>query len=218
MKTIGDAALRRALAAYRRMPPGARLHNWVRALTCPFPRIETFVPREGDICDLGCGHGLFSIYLALRSPGRRVAGYDLDGEKISIARRAARGVPNVSFEEADILAQELVPCDAAALTDVLYLMDDAAQDRIIARCHALLREGGTLVVHTSDTRPRWKYRWALGQELLAVKLLGITRGRTLNFRPAGELEAVFDRVGFTTRMERLDRGYPYPHILFACVK
>jgi len=215
---IRDAVLRRTLAAYREMPPGARLHNYVRALTCPFPLIEPFVPREGAICDLGCGHGLFSIYLALRSPARRIIGYDLDEGKIELARRAARGIPNVSFSVADAREVEVAPCDAVVLLDVLYLMDDAAQDRLIARGHALLRRGGVLVVHTSDTRPRWKYRWARGQETLAVRLFGITRGQTLNFRPAKELAVVFDRLGFHTRMEKTDRGYPYPHLLFACMK
>ena len=90
---IRDAVLRRTLAAYREMPPGARLHNYVRALTCPFPLIEPFVPREGAICDLGCGHGLFSIYLALRSPARRIIGYDLDEVEESAARARLASLP-----------------------------------------------------------------------------------------------------------------------------
>jgi len=57
-KTTIDMA-RKALALYYDFPLMVRFHNYVRYKTCPFFRIEPFVPREGKIYDLGCGHGFF---------------------------------------------------------------------------------------------------------------------------------------------------------------
>ena len=68
MQARKDTPMRQALSLYNNTPPLVRMHNYVRRATCPFDRIAGFVPAEGTICDLGCGHGLFSIYLALSLP------------------------------------------------------------------------------------------------------------------------------------------------------
>ena len=48
--------------------------------------------------------------------------------------------------------------DAIAILDVLYLLPPAQKREILARCRALLAPGGTLLLKTNDTSPRWKYR------------------------------------------------------------
>ena len=196
----------------------ARLHGYIRYKTCPFDRIEPFVPQDRIICDLGCGHGLFSIYLALLSDRRKVIGYDLSEEKINIARNAGRNIPNVEFHQGNILTKELQVCDAIMLLDVLYLISYEKQEEIIERCCEHLRPGGLLVVKTTDKRPRWKYLWAYSQEMLAVKLLGITMGHRLYFRHRKEFSRILNKAGFGVRIERIDKGYIYPHIMFICKK
>ena len=49
------------------------------------------MPAVGRVLDIGCGHGLFSIYLGLMSPDRDVLGVDIDARKLVIARGAASG-------------------------------------------------------------------------------------------------------------------------------
>jgi len=210
--------MHKALSCYRDFPVMARLHNRIRHWTCPFSRIEPYVPRGGVIYDLGCGHGLFSLFLALSSGERIIEGYDLSEEKIGVAREAARDVPNAEFRQADILEQELGTCDAVVILDVLYLIPYVKQEEIISRCRELLRPGGLLLIKTTDKRPRWKYLWAYFQEILAVKLLGITMGHELYFRESGDFVGLLERLGFRVRVERIDRGYPYPHVMFVCTK
>lgn len=79
----------RAVSAYDGAPPGDRLHVRVRWLTCPFPALEREVPLAGDVVEVGCGHGLLSLYLAACSPARRVVGVDVDAAKLDLARAAA---------------------------------------------------------------------------------------------------------------------------------
>ena len=76
-------------AAYRDAPRQERLHVAGRWRTCPFAAVEPHVPKAGRIMEIGCGHGLFSLYLALQSPERSVTGVDVDADKIPVARRAA---------------------------------------------------------------------------------------------------------------------------------
>ena len=41
-----------------------RLHVWIRVKTCPFLEIEKLIPKDGQIIDYGCGHGVFSHILS----------------------------------------------------------------------------------------------------------------------------------------------------------
>lgn len=195
------------------MPFMVRAHNFVRQATCPFARIERLVPAAGTIHDLGCGHGLFSLYLALSSSRRQVIGYDLSEEKIAIARKAAASVRNVAFHSADILRASPGRCDTVVLLDVLYLIDYPRQEQIIERSLNALSPGGTMVIKTTDTSPRWKYLISYAQEFLAVRMLGITLGKGLYFRSRDEYAAILARYGSESSTHRIDKGYLHSHTI-----
>ncbi|MER7071097.1 methyltransferase [Terrabacter sp. NPDC000476] len=57
----------------------------------------------GDLLDIGCGWGPISITLALRSPGARVWGVDVNRRSLDLARTnaAAAGVSTATFCEPD---------------------------------------------------------------------------------------------------------------------
>ena len=78
------------------------LFCWLRYWHSNVPGIEAHVPTEGTILDLGCGHGVLANYLALRSPRRRVLGFDLSEHRIAIARSVA--LPNAEFHCQDLFA------------------------------------------------------------------------------------------------------------------
>ncbi|MCX6340303.1 MAG: class I SAM-dependent methyltransferase [Candidatus Aureabacteria bacterium] len=218
MSTRSSHRMPEILLHYHGLPLAARLHNKIRYLTCPFDRIEPLVPAAGSIYDLGCGHGLFSLYLALTSARRTVIGCDISEDKISIARQAARNIHNVEFRHVDILNFALLPAEAILLIDVLYLFSPGDQDRIIGACYTNLKPGGLLLVKTTDTSPRWKYAWAYAQEVLAVKILGITNGQRVQFRSQEEFAKIFSALHLHVHVERIDNGYLHPHILYVCRK
>jgi 2-polyprenyl-3-methyl-5-hydroxy-6-metoxy-1,4-benzoquinol methylase len=209
-----DAAARAALRAYRTAPLADRAHVLVRWLTCPFPPVVEALPTEGRVLEVGCGHGLFSGYLAQRSPGVRVHGVDIDAGKIAVAKRAERP-GRVDFAVGTSGSVPEGPWDGVVLVDVLYLLDEGAQRALLEACAAVLAPGGVLVVKDMATRPRWKARWNAMQEALSVRVLKITAGSPeFAFVDADERARWLVAAGLRdVRARRLDRGRVHPHHL-----
>jgi 2-polyprenyl-3-methyl-5-hydroxy-6-metoxy-1,4-benzoquinol methylase len=209
-----EDAFREVMALHRDSPPKARGQMTVRFRTCPFERIEQRVPRAGKILDLGCGHGLFSTYLALCSKERTVVGVDIDDAKIAIARRATAALePRLSFRNdiAAALAEDRYA--AIVIVDVLYLLPAEAQQDLLKRATAAVQPGGSLLVKEMAARPRWKFAWNRMQETAAVRLLKITRGAGLHFVTADAYRRWMIESGLTVFDHPLHRGYLHPHHL-----
>lgn len=202
------------LARYAEEPLGTRLHTRVRWRSCPFEDVAEAVPRGGRVLEIGCGHGLFSTYLALDDLTRTVVGTDVDGDKIRAAQRAATGLGNLSFAPAATGELPDGPWDAIAVVDVLYLIDRAGERSLLHEAARRLVPGGVLVVKEMGTAPRWKFRWMALQEKLSVQVLRITEGHDLTFVPPDEIGAWMAEAGLVDVSHRhLDAGHLHPHHL-----
>ncbi|MCU1618456.1 MAG: Methyltransferase type 12 [Modestobacter sp.] len=209
-----DRAARAAIAAYRGAPPGDRLHVLVRWLSCPFPPVVDVLPQTGRILEVGCGHGLFSTYVAQRVPGVEVHGVDIDADKIAVATRSTAS-GRLSFAVAESGVLPAGPWDAVVLVDVLYLLDEAGQRALLESCAAVLAPGGVLVVKDMSTRPRWKAWVNRAQETLSVRVLRITAGSAhFAFVEPDQRARWLQAAGLLdVRSRRLDRGRAHPHHL-----
>lgn len=213
----------RALDCFRWAPAADRLHTRIRWASCPFAAVAAEVPAAGDVLELGCGHGLFSIHLALTGPDRRVTGCDIDTAKLVVARRAAEVAAGagaaVAFAEAPAGKPPAGPWAAVAIVDVLYLLDPEAQRQVLVDAAAVLAPGGLLVVKEMADRPGWKVRWNQVQETLAVKVLRITEGATISMVPPPTMASWLTDAGLDVTTSRpLDRGYLHPHHLLVARK
>jgi 2-polyprenyl-3-methyl-5-hydroxy-6-metoxy-1,4-benzoquinol methylase len=205
---------RRVLSLYKDSTLVTRAHVRVRWATCPFEAVAAEVPASGRILEVGCGHGLLSLLLAVTSAARDVHGIDVDEDKLDAARAAAvRADVTASFEA--VHGGELPdgPWDGIAIVDVLYLLDADAQRALLASCAERLAPGGSLIVKEMAPVPKWKAAWNHAQEVAAVKLLGITEGSELTFLPPAELAAAMAGAGLDVRERPLHRHYPHPHHL-----
>ena len=205
---------RDVLSLYRRAPLQVRAHVLVRWATCPFRAVAAELPESGSILEVGCGHGLLSLHLALTSAGRKVTGIDVDRDKLDAATAAADRVGlAAAFEAVEGADLPEGPWDGIAIVDVLYLLDAGAQRALLRACAERLAPGGVLAVKEMAPVPRWKARWNVVQETAAVKLLGITAGEELTFLPPLELASAMAEGGLEVRDRPLHRGYPHPHHL-----
>jgi 2-polyprenyl-3-methyl-5-hydroxy-6-metoxy-1,4-benzoquinol methylase len=208
----------RALDCFRWAPRADRLHTRIRWASCPFEAVAAELPTEGRVLELGCGHGLFALHLALTGPARQVFGSDIDVDKIGVARRAAtvaaEAGATVTFDVAPAGRPPAGPWAGIAIVDVLYLLPVEQQRQVLADAAAELAPGGVLVVKEMADRPRWKARWNRWQEQLAVRVLRITEGATIVVRPPEELAAWLTEAGLEVTTSRaVDRHYLHPHHL-----
>ena len=226
-----DAAGRAALAAYAEQCAAVRVHARVRWFSAPFPAIASALPDTGRVLEIGCGHGLFSVYAALGSSARAVHGVDIDRDKIAVARMVAdRVAGDLEFDLAPSGSIAPGPWDAIVVVDMLYLLPAAQQRRLLTEAAGELAPGGRLVIKEMGRTPRWKAAWNTTQETLAVSVLGITerasapggpspatgRRRTLarfEFVAPEVMAGWLTDTGLDTWSRRLDRGRIHPHHL-----
>jgi len=205
------------LGAYRGAPAAARLHTAVRWVSVPLPTLEPAVPDMGPILDFGCGHGLTSLLLAVRGPRRSIHSVDVDEGKLAHAAAAARrlGVADrIRFEH---VARDWQPASSSyegvVVVDVLYLLGRQAALSTLGSLAQAVSPGGTLVVKEMAATPRWKHALATGQEQLAVRLLSLTAGATVDLVPEAELARTMAAHGLRVERRSLHRGYLHPHLL-----
>lgn len=217
MRGPTTASARAAVEAFADAPRGDRFHVRFRWWTCPFPALEREVPLSGSILEVGCGHGLLSLYLALASPARDVLGVDIDADKIALAARAAA---NPAAARAHVRFMTVGPgefadgaFDAIVIADVLYLLPAAAREALLDACAAHLAPGGVLVLKETDRLPRWKGALTVAQELVSTRLLRITEGEQVEFASPGVFAARLASAGLDVRARRIDAGYLHPHYL-----
>jgi len=108
----------------------------------------------GDVVELGCGYGTFTLPLARRIAGS-VHAFDIDGAMLErTAMRAAQaGIKNIVVTHRDVLAQGYgLPdetCDAGLLFNILHCESPIDLLRETAR---VVCPGGTLAVIPLENR------------------------------------------------------------------
>jgi len=205
----------RLLDAYAGAPWRERVHVYGRWRSCPFAALAAHVPASGRILDVGCGHGLLSLHLALGAGGLRLSEVAIDAEKIEIARRAATtaGVTNTEFAVAQPGDRPAGEWDAITIVDILYLLGpDGAADMVAAAAGALA-PGGVLLVKEMALEPRWKYQLTRFQELVATRVVRITEGEHLALVAPDAIAGGMAGAGLDVTHHRLDGGRLHPHHL-----
>ena len=207
------STVRHLASCYRDTRLPTRLHVYGRWLLCPFNRILEHLPRDTAHLDVGCGHGILLTLMRRAHPHQVLKGIDTSHQKIEQVRYVTS--PNMSFEVSAIEDVERASCDSLSVVDVLYLLSPSQLSGFLRACYVALRPNGMLVVKETSQTPYWKFILTFFQEIFAIKIFRITKGRHVVIRPAKAIAAALVEAGFTPPMvQRIDRGYPYPHTLF----
>lgn len=202
-----------AIAGYSGLTLTERFYLWVRSRSCPLERVCAEVPASGRILDIGAGSGLLARMLAAESPQRSVLAIDPDPRKIRFANKGSR-LPNLVFEPRDPALP--LPCesfDCILLVDVLYLLPPSEQRSLLEAAARCLVDGGRIIAKTMDTRKRVKIAWDRAQELISIKLIGLTKGSGTFHVAPDVMRRWFEESGLAVREIPIDRGFVHPHLL-----
>jgi SAM-dependent methyltransferase len=177
--------------------------------------IGQYLPASGDVLDLGCGFGLFSLYYAQLLPRLRLHGVDLDARRIAIAREAGRrlGLANVEYTVGDareFRAQQLYA--GAYMLDIVHHVEPTAVRPLFAELHAALMPGASLLVKDVDRYPTYK-RWFT----YALDML-MSPSSPPHYWAADALQAELQQAGFRVHRHLMIDFLPYPHVLYVCRK
>lgn len=184
----------------------------IRWRLCPFQKIEALIPQEGLIIDIGCGYGLLSNLIALKSHKRNVVGIDSSETRILTAQKTVKDRKNIKFLKQDITAFNFPSCDAIVMSDVLHHLPIEIKDILIKNIYNNLKNNGVLIIQDVDTSPYWKFWLTYLSDFLQHSK------EKLFYQPAKEIEDNIKRIGFKVDTIEAHKGYPVADIIFLCKK
>lgn len=197
-----------------------KMFTFIRSKICPFQEIDIFVPREGKILDLGCGHGIFSAYMAKESPKREILGVDPSVHKITIAYKTYGKIKNITFKNSYLREIKNQGFACIVIIDVLYLLSDKDKSEIFKKAFSLLKKNGLLIINNTSLSPSWLFNIGRWEELVMVKLFKYTFSDTgnLSWLSRKQYQNLLKKQGYKIIAEKLLRGVPYRQDLIVAQK
>lgn len=182
------------------------LYNLLRKVILPLEQIDYYIPKRGQIIDLGCGQGVISVYLA-RIPTRRVIGVDTNAKKLPNS-----STKNLSFIKADINLYSTKGAKGIILSDVLHHMDINNQKKLLTKVKKLLSPKGVLVIKEIDTKEFIRSR------LSRIWDYVLYPNDAIYYWSSSDLGLYLDNLGFKVKVQRTARFFPGSTTLFICKK
>jgi len=158
MKNKSENSFKKIFHAYGGIGQGS-LFFCYRWLVFSHKEVSRVVPERGLIYDLGCGYGIFSMYLALSSSERKIVAVDFSKRRYRCAEKAVKNLRlNVTLVRDNFFNIALQPCQAIVLNDVLHhIPERAVQENLIRKITPAILPGGKLIIVDIAFYPRWKY-------------------------------------------------------------
>ncbi len=161
------------------------------------------IPEHGDVIDLGCGTGNYSLALARR--GHRVTGVDFAPGPLKRAeeKRAAARLDTVCFQQADLKERLPFPNASFDAALALYSTQMFEPTSMFIEVARILRPGGAFLVEGAEPKSRITHQdldaplahkafFRLKEALIAFdKRVGLIRLQT-----ATQLRAMLEGAGF----------------------
>lgn len=185
-----------------------------RWLITPLSFIERLLPKEGTVIDIGCGEGMLANLAAMRSPKRRIIGFDLNAKRVAVAEAIAKNrIANIKFFVSDALAYNFSDVAAITLVDVLHHIPARRKQEDIIRIISNQSHSDTvLIIREACFDGLLKWRFAN----LADKLL--YRGDTFTYRSVKEWKELLQRSNFSVNVYKTNPFSPISSYLFVAKK
>ena len=178
-------------------------------------KVEALLPKDGTILDLGCGSGIFDIYLRLASPERKIIGMDTDKWKMETLLNKTKEL-GIDFRVNDINSTSIPHADAILLYDVIHHIDKNKHIFLFQKCRDALDKGGKLII--KDIELKGFFGSIIPFTLDHInRLISIGAESKLNFVKPERILIQLNNCGFDTVISRLPRIGAVHHVLIEAV-
>lgn len=177
----------------------------------PFKQMEKYLPDKGEIVDIGCGEGVFSIYLSLKSKKREVYGIDTDKKRIDLAQKAAIGITNLKFLVANALVWEKNVA-AIAVSDVFHHFSLTDQEKFLKKTYSLLNKSGCLIIKEINKNDIFRAKLSRLWDLILYPK------DKINYWATNDLVKKLKKLGFKVIVKRASFFFPGSTVIYICSK
>ena len=172
--------------------------------------LEVVARTGGPVVDLGCGLGLFGLWLQQSKVGAVYRGCDLGCWKIEAGQRAARqlGCEDFQLHVADMTGFPLEGARTVCAFDVIHYLDAAGQGLLMERLIDAARSGATVLIRTGVRGCGWRSAVTRAEEWW-TRASGWIRGGKINFPRLEDLHGVFAAAGCRVEVRPLWGKTPF---------
>jgi ubiquinone/menaquinone biosynthesis C-methylase UbiE len=160
-------------------------------------RFAARIPKDGQVCDMGCGPGHVTRYL--HDAGVRIWGLDLSTAMVAQATTLNQGMV---FREGNMLALDLPDASLSAITAFYAIVNLSKRSlpAVFSEMARVLRPGGLLLLafHTGDEVIREEELWGFPISM-----------DFLLYQPS-EIASLLREAGFV--IEEIAERDPYPEV------
>lgn len=189
----------------------------IRFWDAPYLEIERIVPKKGDILDLGCGEGLFSNFLAIASPGRKIFGIDVDKNRI---RQADKGLKNTKFILGDVTKKSLPKADTIVMFHLLHHLNSYKdQEKVLKDAYRKINTGSSLIIVEAEPKFSLKFFSAwFTDHFLVPWIFEKKLYSPIFFRKSTNWKKLLKEVGFSSKVVPAEKNKPFSHIIIIAKK
>ncbi|HLO60374.1 MAG TPA: 1-acyl-sn-glycerol-3-phosphate acyltransferase [Bacteroidales bacterium] len=162
--------------------------------------INSLVPRNAAITDIGCGYGYLSYMLSFVSPDRKILAIDYDTDKVELANNCISKSENICFVAADASEYDLPHSDIFILSDVLHYLPEEKQDMLLKRCMDRLNDGGRVIIRDADRDQQKRHRATQYTEFFSTRSgFNKAEDNRLFFFSGTKIKELAEKHGFEVR-------------------
>jgi 1-acyl-sn-glycerol-3-phosphate acyltransferase len=179
--------------------------------------INSNIPRDACIVDIGCGYGYLSYMLSFVSEKRIILGIDYDADKVEIANNCISKNDRVNFVTADAAEYAFKNADVFILSDVLHYLPEEMQDVLLEKCIGHLNPNGKIIIRDADRDLEKRHRGTRYTEFFSTRS-GFNKAdqNRLYFFSGRKIRDIATRHGFQT--EVIDNSRLTSNMLFVLRK
>lgn len=189
----------------------------IRFWDAPFIQVEKLIPKKGLILDLGCGEGIFSNFLALKSKSRKIIGIELNKERIN---QANKGLKNTKFFQGDVTSKEIPKADTILMFHLLHHLNNFKdQEKLLKKIVKKLKQNGKLIIVEVEQKVSFKYLLAFLTDHFLVPWLFERKFYTkVFFRKSKEWKRILNSLELSVKLISAEKKMPFSHIILVCQK